>query len=68
MLKRSEVLTRMEGINLKLLARNAGLNYSGVYNLFTRRTASYDVIEALSDYFETREKAIADLRSQGVTK
>lgn len=68
MLKRAEVLARMDGINLRLLARNAGVNYSGVYNLFTRRTAAYDVIESLSDYFETREKVIEALRSQGVSK
>lgn len=61
MLSRAEVLARMEGYNLKALARNAGLPYPRVYCLFTRRTAAYEIIEALSDYFEAREKEIAEL-------
>ena len=54
---RAVVLKKLEGMNLRYVAREAGVDYYGVYNLHKRGTASYETIYALYKYFTNKEKS-----------
>lgn len=55
---RKEVLTKLEGKNLRYVARDSGVSYGGIYGLVTRGTAAYETILALYQYFERRKEAL----------
>ncbi len=57
MLTPDEVRIKLKDMNLKAVARNAGLGYMTVYNLTKGKDCRGSVIEKLSKYLEDKENA-----------